>query len=339
MVVVMAEEAAEEDAFCIVDSFLDAIVEVDSEGRVTFWNRAAERMFGYTQDEAAGRPIWELIVPEKYVEANKRGFKHFRRTGDGPVIGKTVRLEAKRKDGSVFPIELSVSRRYVNGEWRAVAVVRDVSDKVEAERKINELNKHLRILNSLLRHDIKNALTTAKLCLDLLRDYAPDELAERLEKQLEKAFDIIEDVKHVELMLNSGELHPVNIGEVVREQAAIFGIECKVPDVYVEADSALKSVVFNLIHNAFIHNDNVNVEISLRRNGKWVELRIADDGKGIPDELKQIVFEEGFKGETGRTGLGLYLVKETVKRYGGEVWVEDNKPKGSVFVIRLRTCQ
>jgi len=212
----------------------------------------------------------------------------------------------------------------------------NITDVVVTGRRVDELNKHLRILNSILRHDLKNTLTTARLCLEMLKENTPHELAERLEVQLEKAFDIIEDIKHAEIMLNSGELHPVNLGEVVREVAASFGIECNVPDFYVIADSAIRSVVYNLIHNAVIHNDDVKIDVTIKRRRKWVELRVADDGKGIPDELKQLIFEEGFKGDTGRTGLGLYLVRETVKRYGGIVHVEDNKPRGSIFVVRLK---
>ncbi len=214
----------------------------------------------------------------------------------------------------------------------------NITDTAIAGRGGDELNKQLRILNSILRHDLKNTLTTARLCLEMLKERAPHELAERLEIQLEKAFDIIEDIKHAEIMLNSGELHPVNLGEVVRDVASSFGIECNVPDVCVLADSAIKSVVYNLIHNAVIHNDEVDIKVTIRRRRNWVELRVADDGRGIPDELKQVIFEEGFKGDTGRTGLGLYLVRETVKRYGGTVYVEDNKPKGSVFVVKFRAC-
>jgi len=325
-----------EAASCIADAFQDAIVETDSEGRVTFWNKAAEKIFGYTWEEVAGKPVWELIVPEKYLDENKRGFEEFRKTGNSKVVGKLIRTEAKRKDGTIFPVELSISKRRLKGEWRTIAVIRDITEKAEAEKKIEELNKHLRILNSILRHDLKNTLTTAKLCLELLRGSSPAEVVEKLESQLNKAFDIIEDIKNAELMLSAGELRPVNLGKIVRESASEFGIECDADDVYVMADSAIKSVVYNLIHNALVHNKDVNVRVSLKRVDGLAELRIADDGRGIPDELKQLIFKEGFKGETGRTGLGLYLVRETVKRYGGSVHVEDNKPSGSVFVVRLK---
>ena len=81
--------------------------------------------------------------------------------------------------------------------------------------------------------------------------------------------------------------------------------------------------------------DKIDI-VNKKINGKC-EVRIADYGKGIPDEIKDKLFDEGFfYGDAGHTGLGLYIVKKVVERYGGEVYVEDNKPRGAVFVVRLR---
>jgi len=104
------------------------------------------------------------------------------------------------------------------------------------------------------------------------------------------------------------------------------------------ADDAMYSIVDNLISNSITHAEGTKIEISLLENDGKAIIRIADNGKGIPDEIKDNIFEESFKyGKTGNTGLGLYIVMKTVERYEGKITVEDNKPKGVVFMIELNS--
>ena len=99
----------------------------------------------------------------------------------------------------------------------------------------------------------------------------------------------------------------------------------------------LSSVIDNIIRNAIVHGEANKIDITTKGKDDICEIRIADYGIGIPDKIKEKVFNEGFRyGETGGTGLGLYIVKKTVDRYGGSIHVEDNKPNGTVFVIKLK---
>ena len=89
-----------------------------------------------------------------------------------------------------------------------------------------------------------------------------------------------------------------------------------------------------------IHGGTDRIDVRITRMGDFCEIRISDYGIGIPDEIKDRIFEEGFRyGRTGRSGLGLYIVRKMVERYGGDVRVEDNRPRGSTFVIRLRVVK
>jgi signal transduction histidine kinase len=102
----------------------------------------------------------------------------------------------------------------------------------------------------------------------------------------------------------------------------------------VLADEAVSSVFDNLFNNAITHGkaDKINVEI--KKTKKGCKVRVSDNGLGIPDEIKDKLFEEGFTfGDEGHSGLGLYIVKKTMDSYGGSVHVEDNKPKGTVFIL------
>ncbi|RLG16557.1 hypothetical protein DRN63_04050 [Nanoarchaeota archaeon] len=114
----------------------DAVVVVNSDGRIVYWNKSAEEMFGFSKSEALGRKIWELIVPKEFIEPKVKGFRKFKETGEGPLIGKTIELEAIRKNGERFPIELSLSAFYYRGEYYAVATIRDITEKVKLREEL-----------------------------------------------------------------------------------------------------------------------------------------------------------------------------------------------------------
>ena len=108
----------------------------------------------------------------------------------------------------------------------------------------------------------------------------------------------------------------------------------------VYADTAFISVLDNLIRNALTHADTDQIDISIKEKDSFCEIKIADRGKGIPKNMKKMIFNPGFKyGTTGGTGLGVFIVKKTIERYGGEVKVKDNSPVGCVFILKLRNAK
>ena len=126
----------------------DGIIMIDNGGNILYWNKAAQRIFGYTEKEAIGKEMHIFLVPEKYHKAYKRGFSKFKKTGHGPVIGKTLELSAIRKDGVKFPIELSVSAMRIRGKWHSIGIVRDITQRKQAEKKIKHLNAVLRAIRN-----------------------------------------------------------------------------------------------------------------------------------------------------------------------------------------------
>jgi PAS domain S-box-containing protein len=120
----------------ITDSAQDAIMVMDPEGRVSFWNPAAERILGYTSAEATGQNLHELIVPLRYHEAHHAAFPAFRQTGRGAAVGKMLELEARRKDGVEISVQLSLSALHMNGGWHAVGLLRDITERKRAEERL-----------------------------------------------------------------------------------------------------------------------------------------------------------------------------------------------------------
>ncbi|MFQ5672024.1 MAG: PAS domain-containing sensor histidine kinase [Nitrospinales bacterium] len=124
----------------VIDHAMDGIVTIDEKGVIRSFNPAAERMFGFSADEAIGRHI-KLLMPEVFHTYHDKGFKRYLNTGQSKVLGRVVELTAQRKDGSTFPFELSVSEVEQGGNYRFVGILRDISERKQAEQEIKSLSK------------------------------------------------------------------------------------------------------------------------------------------------------------------------------------------------------
>ncbi|NVM21715.1 MAG: PAS domain S-box protein [Desulfobacterales bacterium] len=141
-----AEKAAresEEKFKAITASAKDAIIMMDDEGNISYWNEAAEKIFVYSADEALGKELHMFLAPQKFHDAYRRGILTFRKTGYGPAVDKTLELEAVRKDGATFPIELSVSAVKIEEKWHATGIVRDVSERRQKEQALQKAHDEL----------------------------------------------------------------------------------------------------------------------------------------------------------------------------------------------------
>ncbi len=136
-----ADEAlkeSEERFRTIVASAKDAIICMRAPGTIYLWNKKAEEMFGYPAAEAMGRELHVFIAPERYQEKARAGLTAFFQTGTGAVVGKTVEVYALRKDGTEFPIELSISPMQIHGEWHATAIIRDITERRQSDAKLKQ---------------------------------------------------------------------------------------------------------------------------------------------------------------------------------------------------------
>ena len=133
-----------EEKFRGMSSFAtDGIIMIDDLGLITYWNKAAEKIFGYKGNEIINTNLHELIMPKKYQEVFNDGFKRFKETGSGKLIGTTVEMISLNKDGTEFPVEISLSSINIKNKWHAIGIVRDITKRKVIENTLNELNLNL----------------------------------------------------------------------------------------------------------------------------------------------------------------------------------------------------
>ena len=131
---------SEEKFRAIAHNAIDAIILIDNEGCISYWNPAAETIFGYKRNEAIGKQFHQLLAPNRFHDTIRKGFTRFKVTGKGAFIGKSIELEAIRKGGTEFPMELSLSALIVKGKRNALGIVRDISARQKADEKMRKLS-------------------------------------------------------------------------------------------------------------------------------------------------------------------------------------------------------
>ena len=167
LVIVRTRELAEREEVLrsITNAAQDAVMMIDQHGLVTYWNPAAERIFGYSETEALGKNLHDLIVPERFLERAHAGFSQFARSGSGPRIGHTTTLQTKHKNGQEFPVDISLSAIQLRGQWSAVGIARDATERVKTEGRLKQLATtdtltgicNRRHFDEVLEHEINRA--------------------------------------------------------------------------------------------------------------------------------------------------------------------------------------
>lgn len=344
-----ALENAREGLREIIDLVPDYIFVKNSRGEYIMANEATAEALGVEPGEVGGREEDDILPNSDQGEEFRGDDREVLETGEP----KQIQEELKTADGDTRLLQTTKIPYEVpgSGEDAILGYGRDVTELKQYEQTLERQRDNLEVLNKVVRHDVRNDLQLVQVYSELLEDHIEGDGEEYVQKVQEAARDavsITETARDVtEVLLQSGTTRsPVNLRYVLEEQVdevrasyqrALVTLGGTVPEVEVLADEMLESVFRNLLTNAIVHNDKEvpEVEVSVSVDDA-IQVRVADNGPGIPDDRKERIFDEG---ETGvgsdSTGLGLFLVETLVERYEGDVWIADNEPEGSVFVVEL----
>lgn len=321
----------------IIENAKEIIFTSDNKGCIDFISRAVKTSLGYEPEEIVGNTIIDLVHPEDRELLWNAG-SDIVRTGEA---SKDIDYRLKKKDGGYVWHRVTMSPKIDGSDnvQKIVGVTQDITQRKDNEDRILQYNELLHLINKILRHDLTNNLFMIRTALDHYKDVRDDQWLGAIEIKAQRSFELIEQMRSLEtLVASGGGLRSVDVQEALVRIKMGFDIPIKINcDLKVKADDAFYSVMENLIRNAVVHGNTDRMEFtsSILDNG-MVRIDAIDHGKGIPDEIKGHIFEETFRyGKTAGTGLGLYIVKRTLERYGGSISVSDTKGGGATFSIIL----
>lgn len=342
----------------------DAILLMDDTGKIVYWNPAAERIFGYSPDEAIGRDLHLFLAPGRLHNGYQKGFARFVLTGQGPVVNRSVEMDAVKKDGTEFPIEVSTSSMNINGRWHALGIVRDISERKRLEQELIK-NQKLESIGTLaggIAHDFNNLLQGIFGYLSL---------AKMTIEQKDKALAMIEQAEqalHQSVNLTTQLLTFSKGGKPLKkvfglrpviENAIRFSLSGSSVDHILQIDDDIRSVeadegqIAQVFQNIIINAEQSmplggTIYITARNEaavniaglphdlkGDLAEITIRDQGTGIPPDHLPRIFDPYFTTKEKGSGLGLATSYAIIRNHGGIINVSSELGKGSCFKIYL----
>ncbi|MFP3927645.1 MAG: PAS domain S-box protein [Desulfobacteraceae bacterium] len=335
----------------ILDTATAAILSIDENHRIILFNNAAERIFGYSRDEVLGRDL-NILIPTKYGD-HSRYVKRFLQTRQGRVIGRTVNLTAVRKGGEEFPIELSLSFLEMDPEVTFTAVIRDLTDRRRLEKKLLQSERLAAVGEAVAHvvHELKNPLMIIGGFTSQIRRYLEDErLTQKLDLILEEVTRVERLVaglgdftKDYRLILRRADVNSV-LRDVVKVMAGAYppgrygfreNLDPNLEEITCDPDK-LKQVFINIIANGMeAMSEGGVITLTTASTSTGIEIRISDEGLGIPDEDLQHIFEPFYTTRERGSGLGLSISYKIVQAHGGDLSAVSRPGKGTTFIIRL----
>ncbi|MFC1868603.1 PAS domain S-box protein [Thermodesulfobacteriota bacterium] len=335
----------------ILDTATDAIISINEDSKIILFNKAAQRIFDYSGHEAMGMDLNSLISPEygdhrKYVE-------RFLEKRESNIVGKTISLKALRKNGERFPIELGLSFLDMGGNITFTAIIRDITENRKMENRMLQSERLAAVGQAVahVAHEIRNPLMIIGGFTNQIRDCLDNE------KDLHKIDMVLEEVMRLErLVANLGDFtkeyklvkRSADINSVITDVINIMTGACstekytfkkllseQIREINCDPDK-LKQVFINIISNGLeAMQDGGAITITTEKIPRGVEIRINDEGIGIPNEDLRHIFEPFYTTRESGSGLGLAISYKLIEAHKGDIWAISSPGKGATFIIQL----
>ncbi len=353
----------------------DAIVMMDSDGHITFWNEAAARIFGYNNGEALGQDVHDLIVPPRYHAMFQQGFQRFQKSGTGQAVGTTVELAGLRKNGEEFPVELSLATVSLKGRWHAVGLMKDITQRKRDEEELLKAKAAAEVASktksdfmNTISHELRTPMNGIMGFTALLEASELTEKQDNYLSLIHKSADrlmvlITQLLNFSSVETSTKDLNPTdfNIQKVFKTIRAQFqpkaevkglSLTCMIADdipAKLHGDHViLQQIVSNILENAVKYTDEGGIvcEVTLEEcpvdGPVMLQISIQDSGCAIPPEKQGIIFDSFTQGEEYMTrkyqgaGLGLTVAAKLVDLMGGTIWLDSVKDKGTTFYFTVK---
>jgi two-component system sensor kinase FixL len=348
-------------ARAILETVIDSIITVDKGGVIGSINGAAVSAFGYEEGELIGRNV-SMLMPEPHAKEHDGYIARYLETGVGRIIGVGREVPCKRKDGSIFPGDLAVTRAIVGGETLFIGVIRDLSERKRAEKELQAAQRRVHAAEELaavgtlvagLAHEIGTPMGVIQGHARLLEKSIEGERAswrlKTIQEQISRISRIIQSLLNM-ARPKASERVLVNLEQLVETTLSFLQekLERHRVEVVRELETTgsisgdperLQQLLLNLCLNAVdAMPDGGELRIRLRPHGSaGACLRIGDTGTGIPAEDLPLIFDAFHTSkEAGKgNGLGLTVASRIVADHGGSIDVESEVERGTEFHIHL----
>jgi two-component system sensor kinase FixL len=347
----------------ILETVPDAMVVIDERGVISSFSAAAERQFGWTAAEAVGRNV-NMLMPEPYRSAHDGYLERYLTTGERRIIGIGRVVVGQRRYGSTFPMELAVGEVRDGGARFFTGFVRDLSERQQTERRLQELQGELVHVSRLtamgemasaLAHELNQPLSAiasyVKGSFRLLEAEEIDRprLRDALERAADQALRAGEIIKRLREFVAKGETERrlESLPKIVEEASLLamvgvkqqrvnvsFDLDARTPKVVVDKVQ-IQQVVLNLIRNAIDaleHSPIRKVRVAVTPDGAGMALvSVSDTGPGVPASFAPQLFQPFMTTKADGMGVGLSISRSIIEAHGGRIWAQDNPGGGAVF--------
>jgi two-component system sensor kinase FixL len=335
----------------IIESAVDGIVVIDARGHVEAFNRAAERLFGYAADEVVGHNV-NMLMPAPYHDEHDGYLGRYRATGVQKIIGIGREVTGLRKDGSEFPLHLSVGEVFIEGESKFTGILHDLTERVQLETRLREQSALTRLgeMAAVVAHEVKNPLTGIRGAIQVIGGRLPAGSKDvQIIGDIIARIDALDDLMK-DLLLFARPPQPrvaavdvlsllKNVRDLLRQDPALRGLRIDVTGdaIVLPADAELlKIVVQNLLLNgAHAMQGQGLIQVVVTSADGLCQIAIADEGPGIPAEVLDKLFTPFFTTKARGTGLGLSTARRFVEAHGGTLAIESPATGGTTATIRL----
>jgi PAS domain S-box-containing protein len=342
----------------IIETAQDAFISVDLDGRITDWNSAAQAMFGWSRQEAVGRLLIEVTIPERHRDSARQALRHFRETGELELLGGRVERSLVRRDGTGLTAEMTVGLVGTGDGVFFSVFLHDVSERKEIERLKNEFV-------STVSHELRTPLTAISASLSLLADGMAGELpadardlvgiasasSERLVRLIGDVLDIQKmEAGQMAYHRVAQEVAPIAKGALAAMDS--FAVQAGVTLAFEAGEGAdtlraevdrdrLTQVLTNLLSNAIKFSEAGGEVLVRLASLEGVRICVTDHGAGIPEAFHGRIFQRFAQADaadsrrSGGTGLGLSICKTIVEEHDGRIRFETLEGKGTTFFVEL----